>query len=69
MTGAAFFAIASWQITVKATTLMQTGEITETLRIIYYPFTYAVALGCLVLTLVMLVDLIKLFTASREEQP
>ena len=34
-----FFSIAAWQIAVKATTLMNTGEITETLRIIYYPFT------------------------------
>ena len=67
-TGTLFFAIASWQIAVKATTLMRTGEITETLRIIYYPFTYAVALGCLVLTLVLLIDLIKLFAVSKEDR-
>jgi hypothetical protein len=54
-----FFAVATWQIVVKATTLWQTGEVTETLRIIYYPFTYGVALGCAVLTLVFLTDLMK----------
>ncbi len=41
----AFFVVAAWQIAVKATTLWKTGEVTETLRIIYYPFTYAVAAG------------------------
>jgi len=62
-----FFGIAAWQIAVKATTLMETGEVTETLRIIYYPFTYAVAFGCLVLALVMLTDLLKIFFPGRED--
>ena len=35
-----FFAIVGWQIAKWATTLWQTGEVTETLRIIFYPFTY-----------------------------
>jgi TRAP-type C4-dicarboxylate transport system permease small subunit len=63
-----FFILAAWQIAAKAATLRQTGEITETLRIIYYPFTYAVALGCLVLALVLLIDLICLFAHSKENQ-
>jgi TRAP-type C4-dicarboxylate transport system permease small subunit len=61
-----FFSIAAWQIAVKATTLMNTGEVTETLRIIYYPFTYAVAFGCLVLALVMLTDLLKSLIPQKE---
>ena len=63
---AVFFAIAAWQIAVKATTLMKTGEVTETLRIIYYPFTYAVAFGCLVLALVMLTDLLRALIPNKE---
>jgi TRAP-type C4-dicarboxylate transport system permease small subunit len=55
-----FFALAAWQITQYATNLWETEEVTETLRIIYYPFTYAVALGCAVLSLVFLVDFLKL---------
>ncbi|HHC24172.1 MAG TPA: TRAP transporter small permease [Desulfobacterales bacterium] len=54
-----FFGIATWQIAKKATTLLTTGEVTETLRIIYYPFTYAVALGCALTALVFLVDLLR----------
>ena len=54
-----FFVIASWQMAKKATTLLTSGEVTETLRIIYYPFTYAVAAGCVLLSLVFLTDLIR----------
>ena len=65
---AAFFAIAGWQISKYATTLWKTGEITETLRIIYYPFTYGVALGCFLLSFVMLVEFLKLFFAKKGEE-
>ena len=63
---AVFFSIAAWQIAVKATTLKNTGEVTETLRIIYYPFTYAVAFGCLVLALILLTDLLKSLIPQKE---
>ena len=61
-----FFGIAGWQLTKWATNLMRTGEVTETLRIIFYPFTYAVALGCFVLAVVMLVDFLAVFTEKQE---
>jgi TRAP-type C4-dicarboxylate transport system permease small subunit len=54
-----FFALVAWQMAVKAGTLRMTGEVTETLRIIYYPFTYAVAIGFGVLSLVFLIELLK----------
>jgi TRAP-type C4-dicarboxylate transport system permease small subunit len=60
-----FFAITSWQMARWATVLWRTGEITETLRIVFYPFTYGVAFGCLVLALVMLIDLLKLLVPGK----
>ena len=60
-----FFSIAGWQIARWATVLRKTGEVTETLRIIFYPFTYAVALGCLTLALVLLVDLLKVLIQGK----
>ena len=63
-----FFSVAGWQIGKLAKTLWQTGEITETLRIIYYPFTYGVALGCCLLALVLLVEFLKLLFAPKEAQ-
>jgi TRAP-type C4-dicarboxylate transport system permease small subunit len=61
-----FFALVAWQVALKAATLHRTGEVTETLRIVYYPFTYAVAFGCLILTLIFLVDLLKLIFPQKE---
>ena len=58
---AVFFVIAGGYISKYAVTLWSTGEVTETLRIVYYPFTYGVAGGCFLIALVMLVDLVKLF--------
>lgn len=60
-----FFSIAGWQIARWATTIWKTGEVTETLRIIFYPFTYGVALGCIILALVLLVDLLKVFVEGK----
>jgi len=63
-----FFAFVTWQITKYGTTLWKTGEMTETLRIIYYPFTYAVAFGCAALSLVFLADLLKLLFPEKETE-
>jgi len=61
-----FFAVLGWQISRLATTIWKTGEVTETLRIVYYPFTYGVALGCFLVALVLLVDFLKLFFNKTE---
>jgi TRAP-type C4-dicarboxylate transport system permease small subunit len=61
----ALFGIAGWQISKLARNLWQTGEVTETLRIIYYPFTYGVALGCGLLALVLLVEFLKMIFATK----
>ena len=60
-----FFALAGWQIAKLGNTLRTSGEVTETLRIIYYPFTYGVALGCFLLSLVLLVELAALFFSEN----
>jgi len=60
-----FFSLAGWQIAKYATTMWRTGEVTETLRIIFYPFTYGVALGCFVLSLVLLADFLKVLIEGK----
>jgi TRAP-type C4-dicarboxylate transport system permease small subunit len=62
-----FFTIAAWQVFKKAMILMNTGEVTETLRIIYYPFTFAVSFGCAVLALVLLLDMLKAIVNLKED--
>ena len=62
-----FFALVSWRITMYATNLWRTGEITETLRIVYYPFVYGVALGCATLSLIFLISLLQSIFPEKEE--
>jgi TRAP-type C4-dicarboxylate transport system permease small subunit len=54
-----FFSLTAYYVVQKALTLKQAGELSETLRIIYYPFTLAVAFGCAVLALALFTDLLK----------
>jgi TRAP-type C4-dicarboxylate transport system permease small subunit len=63
---AIFFSLAVWQLSQKAATLMRTGEVTETLRIVYYPFTIAVAVGCLALVLELVVSLLQMSRSGKE---
>ena len=56
------FATASWHIYLYAVRLQERGALSETLRLPYYPFTYAVAAGFLCFTLVLLADFIKSLT-------
>ena len=67
--GGLFFVLAAWQVAVKAGILHRSGEISETLRIVYYPFTYAVAFGCAVLALVLLTGFIQVLGPGREGGP
>ncbi len=56
---ALFFTMVAWQIADKAAVLRDTGEVTETLRIAYYPFTYGTAVGCAFLALIFIQQLIE----------
>jgi len=60
-----FFIIASWYIVQKALTLKNANELSETLKIIYYPFTLAVALGCLILALALFTDFLKVLLLQK----
>ena len=64
-----FFIAVTWQINLKAQGFMQTEEVSETLRMIFYPFTYAVAVGCGFLALVFLFDLLRDLLSAWGERP
>jgi TRAP-type C4-dicarboxylate transport system permease small subunit len=66
--GAGFFCLAGWQLVRWGTTLQTTGEVTETLRVIYYPFVYAVALGCFAMVLALLIQCLKAFRAQKGDR-
>ncbi len=58
---AIFFGLASWQTALWGNVVWRTGERSETLRIIFFPFVYIVALGFAFLTFILLIDFISLF--------
>lgn len=57
---ALFFGMAGWKIVSYGFTLKNSGYLSETLRIAYYPVVVLMSLGFLGLTLSLLLDLMKL---------
>jgi len=55
----AFFGIVAWQVYVYAMKLLVSYEVSETLKVIYYPFVFSVALGFAVLAFTAFVDFLK----------
>ena len=62
-----FFAIVSWQIFVWGMKIYVSHEVSETLKVIYHPFVFAVALAFAVVSLTALVDFLKNIFAPGEE--
>lgn len=56
--GAVFFILAAWQTGRLGNNLWAVNELSETLRIAYFPFVYAVSLGLVVIALVLVVQLL-----------
>lgn len=61
-----FFAIVSWQVFVFGMKISRSGEVSETLKIVYHPFIFCVSIGFAVLTLTIIIDLLK--ELLREEK-
>ena len=55
----ALFMVVTWNIFRHADVLKQSGSLSETMKVIVYPWVYLVSLGCAGLTLALLVDFAK----------
>ena len=55
----ALFSIVAWRTFAWGRQLMETGELSETLKVAYYPFVFLVALGFAALALTLLLDLLE----------
>lgn len=53
-----FFSLVSWQLVKKALVLKNVHEVSETLRIVYYPFILALSFGVAVLVLYFVYELV-----------
>ena len=65
---ALLFGIASWQIYCWGEKLRQSGELSETLQLRYYPFIYATAIGFSLLTLVLVLQMMRAILRKEEEK-
>ncbi len=60
-----FFFLAGLETGKWAAFLIQTGEISETLQIVYHPFVFAASAGCFALAFVLLIDTLKTMTSKK----
>lgn len=63
---AILFGIASWQVWRWGEQLQESGELSETLQLKYYPFVYGVAAGFALLTLVLALQMFGVFLHKKE---
>jgi len=66
---ALFFAVVTWQIFLWGMRIGESGEVSETLKIIFHPFIYAVSLGFGALTLTCGLDLLRTLLKRKEVGP
>ena len=62
----AFFLTVTWQTIKYGIVLKRTGDVTDTLHIIYYPFVWALAAGFGFLSFSYLEDIIRAFPSKKE---
>jgi len=63
-----FFAIVSWQVFVWGMKISKSGEVSETLKIVFHPFIYSVSLGFAVFSLTLIVDFLRTLRATRTKE-
>jgi len=60
-----FFVLVSWQVFVWGMKISKSGEVSETLKIIFHPFIYSVSLGFAVFSLTLIIDFLKNFQSKE----
>jgi len=61
-----FFALVAWQIYRVGMQIWESGELSETLKMIYHPFIFAVSAGFITLSLTALVQLMSDMRSGEE---
>jgi TRAP-type C4-dicarboxylate transport system permease small subunit len=59
--GMVFFGAAAWKLASLGNILRQAGEVSETLKMPFWPFTYAVAASCGLMVFCLLLDVLGMF--------
>jgi TRAP-type C4-dicarboxylate transport system permease small subunit len=62
-----FFSVVSWQIFIFGVKIWKSGEVSETLKIVYHPFIFSVAAGFAVLSFTIVIDFLKAAIMKEEK--
>lgn len=54
-----FFGIVAWQLYVWGMKIMESSEVSETLKIVFHPYVFMVAVGFIILSFTAFVDFLK----------
>jgi TRAP-type C4-dicarboxylate transport system permease small subunit len=65
----AFSAVVAWKMTEYGMTIARSGEVSETLKIVYYPFIFVVAAGFAVLACTVVLDIVRSLMPAGPESP
>ncbi len=60
-----FFLLVAWRTSLFGFSLIEFGELSEDLHLVYHPFVFTVALGCAVLALTLVRDFLMALTGGR----
>ena len=61
-----FFTIITWQVFIWGMKISKSGEVSETLKIIFHPFIYSVSLGFAIFSFTLIIDFLKNFKSKEE---
>jgi len=61
-----FFSIVAWQVLVWGMKIAKSGEVSETLKIIFHPIIFGVSIGFAVFSLTLLIDFLKTIQGKEE---
>jgi TRAP-type C4-dicarboxylate transport system permease small subunit len=64
--GIGLFTLIGWNLIKVGLDLQQSGEVSLTLQLPFYPVAYGVAVSCFVQCLVLLADMVKIFRGGYE---
>ncbi len=63
----ALFAVIGWNLFIYSHKLYQSGEVSLTIQIPFYPFSYGLGVACFLQCFVLIADIVKIFKGTYDE--
>jgi TRAP-type C4-dicarboxylate transport system permease small subunit len=63
----ALFAVIGWNLFIYSNKLYQSGEVSLTIQIPFYPFSYGLGVACFLQCFVLIADIVKIFRGTYDE--